>query len=64
MNALSVDQRETLRLHFFEGYTLLEISRKLGQPLGNVRHHYYRALDKLREEMFVNDRQAAERCAK
>lgn len=64
VNALSVDQRETLRLHFFEGYTLLEISRKLGQPLGNVRHHYYRALDKLREEMFVNDRQAAERCAK
>ena len=61
VNALSVDQRETLRLHFFEGYTLLEISRKLGQPLGNVRHHYYRALDKLRKEMFVNDRQAAER---
>ena len=64
VNALSVDQRETLRLHFFEGYTLLEISRKLGQPLGNVRHHYYRALDKLRKEMFVNDRQTADGCAK
>ena len=50
--ALSADQRETLRLHFFEGYTLAEISSKLGQPLGNVRHHYYRALDRLRKEMF------------
>ena len=64
VNALSADQRETLRLHFFEGYTLAEVSEKLGQPLGNVRHHYYRALDKLRKEMFANDRQAAERCAK
>jgi RNA polymerase sigma-70 factor, ECF subfamily len=64
VNALSADQRETLRLHFFEGYTLAEVSEKLGQPLGNVRHHYYRALDKLRKEMFANDRQTAERCAK
>jgi RNA polymerase sigma-70 factor (ECF subfamily) len=50
--ALSEDQRDTLRLHFFEGYTLAEISAKLGQPLGNVRHHYYRGLDGLREHMF------------
>jgi RNA polymerase sigma-70 factor, ECF subfamily len=64
VNALSADQRETLRLHFFEGYTLAEVSEKLGQPLGNVRHHYYRALDKLRKEMFANDRQTAARCAK
>jgi RNA polymerase sigma-70 factor (ECF subfamily) len=52
LGALSEDQRETLRLHFFEGYTLAEISVKLGQPLGNVRHHYYRSLDKLRKQMF------------
>ena len=64
VNALSTDQRETLRLHFFEGYTLLEVSEKLGQPLGNVRHHYYRALDKLRKEMFANDPQPTEGCAK
>ncbi|MGB2590686.1 MAG: sigma-70 family RNA polymerase sigma factor [Candidatus Acidiferrum sp.] len=54
LNALSDDQRETLRLHFFEGYTLAEIGRKLGQPLGSVRHHYYRGLDKLRKRMFGN----------
>ena len=52
LEALSEDQRETLCLHFFEGYTLTEISTKLGQPLGNVRHHYYRAMDKLRTQMF------------
>jgi RNA polymerase sigma-70 factor, ECF subfamily len=64
LNSLSVDQRETLRLHFFEGYTFAEISEKLDQPLGNVRHHYYRALQKLREHMFANDRQVPERCVK
>ena len=54
LESLSEDQRETLRLHFFDGYTLTEISQKLGQPLGNVRHHYYRGLDKLRQRMFGN----------
>ncbi len=49
---LSEDQRETLRLHFFEGFTLAEIAVKLGQPHGNVRHHYYRGLGKLRKQMF------------
>ncbi|MHB8500735.1 MAG: RNA polymerase sigma factor [Candidatus Acidiferrales bacterium] len=52
LDALSEDQRETLRLHFFEGYSLAEIAQKLGQPFGNVRHHYYRALDTLRKQMF------------
>lgn len=51
LETLSEEQRETLRLYFFEGYTLAEISVKLGQGLGNVRHHYYRALDKLRKQM-------------
>jgi RNA polymerase sigma-70 factor (ECF subfamily) len=51
---LSEDQRETLRLFFFDGYTLSEISAKLGQPLGNVRNHYYRGLERLRKQMFGN----------
>jgi RNA polymerase sigma-70 factor (ECF subfamily) len=54
LESLSEDQRETLRLHFFDGYTLMEISQKLGQPLGNIRNHYYRGLDKLRKQMFGN----------
>lgn len=55
LKCLSSDQRETLRLHFFDGFTLAEISERMGQPLGNVRHHYYRGLDKLRKEMFRNN---------
>jgi RNA polymerase sigma-70 factor (ECF subfamily) len=51
MQALSEDQRETLRLHFFEGYTLAEIGKILGQPHGNVRNHYYRGLARLRKQM-------------
>src|SRR5580698_2315604 len=64
LSSLSLDQRETLRLHFFEGYTFAEISEKLGQPLGNVRHYYYRALQKLRQQMFANDPQRVDRCVK
>jgi len=51
---LSEDQRETLRLFFFDGYTLAEIGTILGQPLGNVRNHYYRGLERLRKQMFRN----------
>ena len=60
IETLSEGQRETLRLHFFEGYTLAEIAEKLGQPQGNVRHHYYRALDKLRKQMFGTTVRVAE----
>lgn len=51
LEEMSEDQRETLRLYFFEGYTLGEIAIQLGQSAGNVKHHYYRALDKLRRHM-------------
>ena len=55
LQSLTDDQRETLCLHFFDGYTLAEISQKSGQTLGNVRNHYYRGLDKLRKQMFGNN---------
>jgi RNA polymerase sigma-70 factor, ECF subfamily len=48
---LSAEQRETLRLHFFEGYSLEEIAAHIGQSYGNVRHYYYRALEKLRRQV-------------
>jgi RNA polymerase sigma-70 factor, ECF subfamily len=51
LDEMSEDQRETLRLHFFEGYTLGEIAARLGQSAGNVKHHLYRGLDKLRRNM-------------
>jgi RNA polymerase sigma-70 factor (ECF subfamily) len=49
---LTEDQRNTLSLHFFEGYTFDEIAEKLDQSLGNIRNHYYRGLDKLRKQVF------------
>ncbi len=52
LDTLSDDQRNTLSLHFFEGYSFDEIAEKLDQSLGNIRNHYYRGLEKLRKQMF------------
>ena len=49
---LSEDQRKTLRLFFVEGYTLGEIAEKLNQTRSNVKHHYFRGLEKLRKHFF------------
>jgi len=46
--ALPESQRQTLVLHFFDGYTLREISAKRRESLGNTRHHYYRGIERLR----------------
>lgn len=51
VDELTEDQRETLRLHFFEGYTFGEIAEKLGQSYANVRNHHYRGLEKLRRHL-------------
>ena len=48
---LTEDQRETFRLHFFEGHTFTEIAEKLGQSYANVRNHHYRGLEKLRRHL-------------
>ena len=49
---LSEDQQRTVRLHFIEGYTLEEIAKMLGQTKGNVRHHSFRGLERLRRQIF------------
>jgi RNA polymerase sigma-70 factor (ECF subfamily) len=51
LDSLTMEQRETLRLHFFEGYTFAEIAEKLGQSYANIRNHYYRGLEKLRRHL-------------
>jgi RNA polymerase sigma-70 factor, ECF subfamily len=51
LESLTEDQRETLRLHFFEGYTFEEIAEKLGQSYGNIRNHHYRGLEKVRKHL-------------
>jgi RNA polymerase sigma-70 factor (ECF subfamily) len=51
---LSEDQQLTLRLHFIEGYTLDEIAKMLGQTKGNIRHHSFRGLERLRKLIFAS----------
>lgn len=46
-------QRETLKLYYFEDMGLREISERLHEPLGNVRHHFYRGLERLRRSTLV-----------
>jgi RNA polymerase sigma-70 factor (ECF subfamily) len=46
-------QSETLRMFYFDGMELKEISERLHAPLGNVRHHFYRGLERLRKSAVV-----------
>ena len=46
-------QRDTLEMFYFDGMDLREISEKLEAPLGNVRHHFYRGLERLRKSAVV-----------
>lgn len=48
LTALPEHQRETLWLHFHDGYTLREISARRKESLGNTRHHFYRGMAALR----------------
>jgi RNA polymerase sigma-70 factor, ECF subfamily len=54
IETLTEEQEETLRLHFFEGYTFAEIAEKLGQSYANIRNHHYRGLEKLRKHLAEN----------
>ena len=48
LGMLKREQREVLELVFFKDMTLKEIAYETKQEFGNVRHHYYRGLKKLR----------------
>lgn len=50
---LSEDQRRTIELYFFDGYTFDEIAKLRGQTVGNVRNHYYRGLERIRQLIFA-----------
>jgi len=54
VESLTEEQRETLRLHFFEGYNFTEIAEKLGQSYANIRNHHYRGLEKVRRYLAEN----------
>lgn len=46
-------QRQTLELFYFAGLDLREIGERLHEPFGNVRHHFYRGLERLRKSPAV-----------
>jgi RNA polymerase sigma-70 factor, ECF subfamily len=52
---ISTEQRQTLELHLFEGYSFREIAAKTGQTFGNIRNHYYRGLERLRSYVFPKE---------
>jgi RNA polymerase sigma-70 factor, ECF subfamily len=55
VESLSLDQRETFRLHFYKGYTFAEIAELRKQTIVSVRHHFYRGLARLRKHMFASE---------
>ncbi len=62
LDSLSKEQRLTLKLYYFEGYTFQEIAEQMGHPYGNVKHHVYRGIEHLRRIVFdgVADRTSPE----
>jgi RNA polymerase sigma-70 factor, ECF subfamily len=42
-------QRETVEMVCFQGFLLREVADRTTESLGNVRHYYYRGIEKLRE---------------
>jgi RNA polymerase sigma-70 factor (ECF subfamily) len=48
LGTLNDVQSRVLKLAYFEGLSLKEIAERTGESFGNVRHHYYRGLSRLR----------------
>jgi RNA polymerase sigma-70 factor (ECF subfamily) len=48
LGTLNDAQSRVLKLAYFEGLSFPEIAERTGENLGNVRHHYYRGLTRLR----------------
>jgi RNA polymerase sigma-70 factor (ECF subfamily) len=51
LSQLSDDQREVLRLAYFEGLTQAEIAEKLEEPLGTIKARAHRGLARLRASL-------------
>lgn len=48
LSALPENQRQTIEMYFFQGLSLKEIAQRRDETFSNVRHHYYRGLERLR----------------
>jgi RNA polymerase sigma-70 factor (ECF subfamily) len=49
--SLGESQKRVIELASYDGLSMQEIADKTGNSLSNVRHHYYRGLEKLRSFM-------------
>lgn len=55
LGSLNHSQRAVLHMAYFEDMPLKDIAERTGDSLGNVRHHYYRALHRLRSLLLPNN---------
>ena len=53
MRELDEKQRATVEAYFFRGLSLGEIAEELNDSFGNVRHHLYRGIAKMRKLVVV-----------
>ena len=53
MKKLSIEEREILKLRYFQGMKLEEISRDMGINLNTLKSRLYRTLEKLRLSMTI-----------
>jgi RNA polymerase sigma-70 factor (ECF subfamily) len=51
LESLPDAQRRTIEMFFFEGLDFKEIARRRNEKFSNVRHHYYRGLQRLRSHL-------------
>jgi RNA polymerase sigma-70 factor (ECF subfamily) len=66
LSRLNPPQRQTIELYCFEGLTLREIAVRMGESFSNIRHHYYRGIENLRnylQEQMVDDNPGVSRGA-
>jgi len=54
---LNERQCQVMELVFFAGLSLKEVAEQTGQTFANVRHHYYRGLEHLRERLSIRPAQ-------
>jgi len=58
LESLSDSQKSVLQMAYFEDMPFKDIAVRTGESLGNVRHHYYRALRRLRTLFLPGNRGA------
>lgn len=64
LSNLNETQNRVLKLAYFEGFSLREIADVMNESLGNVRHHYYRGISRLRAVITEEPTKARRQVAK